>query len=135
MEHALILETTFLIDFERERQRGVDGPAADLLHAHADYRLFTTPTVAGELAAGKSLSERIRWQEFIAPFRILATTLDVAWEYGKAFQYLQRNGISIGANDLWIAATGLAYDVPVVTRNASHYRRVPGLRIVSTDGR
>ena len=131
MEQALILETTFLIDFERERQRSAGGPAIALLRRYANYRLFITPTVAGELAAGKSLSDRTRWQEFIAPFRILATTPDVAWEYGTAFRHLQRNGLLIGANDLWIAAAGLAYDLPVVTRNADHYRRVPGLHVVS----
>jgi tRNA(fMet)-specific endonuclease VapC len=130
MEKALILETTFLIDFERERQRGLGGPVADLLRSYANHRLFITPTIAGELAAGTSLADRSRWQEFIAPFRILATTPDVAWEYGKAFRHLQRNGALIGANDLWIAATGLAYGVPVVTRNAEHYRRVPGLDVI-----
>jgi predicted nucleic acid-binding protein len=134
MEQALILETTFLIDFERERQRGAGGPATALLRRYANYRVFITPTVAGELAAGRSLSDRARWQEFIAPFRILVTTPDVSWEYGKAFRHLQRNGLPIGANDLWIAATGLAYDVPVVTRNADHYCRVPGLHVVGYSG-
>lgn len=130
MEQALILETTFLIDFERERQRGGDGPATALLVRYADYRLFITPTIAGELASGISLSDRPRWQQFIAPFRMLGPTPDVAWEYGKAFRHLQRNGVPIGANDLWIAATGLAYDLPVVTRNTNHYHRVPGLHVI-----
>jgi predicted nucleic acid-binding protein len=35
----------------------------------------------------------------------------------------------IGANDLWIAATALAYRMPIVTNNVVHYRRVPGLNI------
>jgi predicted nucleic acid-binding protein len=30
---------------------------------------------------------------------------------------------------LLVAATGLAYRMPVVTRNVPHYRRVPGLRV------
>ena len=97
MEQALILETTFLIDFERERRRGKGGPATALLHRYANHRLFITPTVAGELAAGKSLSDRTRWQEFIAPFRILAATPDVAREYGTAFRHLRRNGLLIGS--------------------------------------
>jgi predicted nucleic acid-binding protein len=37
----------------------------------------------------------------------------------------------IGANDLWIAATGLAYRLPIVTRNVEHYRRVPNLRVIT----
>jgi predicted nucleic acid-binding protein len=37
----------------------------------------------------------------------------------------------IGSNDLWIAATALAYGMPVVTHNVEHYRRVPGLEVMA----
>jgi tRNA(fMet)-specific endonuclease VapC len=130
VDQPLILETSFLIDFERENSRGAPGPALAFLEAHEDARLYITFTVAGELAAGASLGERARWEEFLAPFHILAFNADVSWEYGRAYRYLQENGQFIGGNDLWIAATGLAYRMPIVTRNIEHYRRVPGLQIV-----
>jgi predicted nucleic acid-binding protein len=126
---SLILETSFLIDFERENLRGTPGPALAFLEAHEDARLYVTFTIAGELAAGLSLSDRARWEEFLAPFHVLACTPDVSWEYGRAFRYLQGNGVLIGANDLWIAAAALAYRMPVVTRDVEHYRRVPDLQV------
>ena len=43
------------------------------------------------------------------------------------YRFFRDNGRLIGANELWIAATDLAYGKPVVTRNEQHYRRVPGL--------
>ena len=129
MGQPLILETTFLIDFERELNRGRPGAAVAFLEAHEDCRLFVTVTVAGELAAGISLADRARWDEFLAPFHILASNADVSWEYGLAYRYLQKNGLLIGGNDLWIAATALAYRMPVVTRNLEHFRRVPGLEL------
>lgn len=131
MEDALILETTFLIDLERESRRGTEGPAHELLGRHRRHRLYITPTIAGELAAGASMSDRSRWEGFVAPFRALALDREVCWHYGTAFRYLQANGLLIGANDLWIAAAGLAHQVPVVTRNARHFERVPGLEVVS----
>ena len=131
MGESLILETSFLIDFERENNRGVPGPALAFLEAHEDARLYITFTVAGELAAGISLADRARWEEFIAPFHILASNADVAWEYGRAYRYLQGNRLLIGANDLWIAATGVAYRMPIVTRNVEHYGRVPDLQVVT----
>jgi len=129
MGRSMILETTFLVDFERENNRGAPGRAVAFLEAHEDARLFVTFTVAGELAAGTTLGERVRWEEFLAPFHVLASTAEVSWHYGQAYRYLQDNGLLIGANDLWIAATGLAYRMPVVTRNGQHYRRVPGLQV------
>ena len=130
MGQALILETTFLIDLEREFARASAGRAQEFLERHPSDRLFITPTIAGELAAGLSLHERQRWEEFVAPFRILPHTRDVSWEYGCTFRYLHGSGQRIGGNDLWIAAAALAYDMPVVTRNVRDYRRVPRLRII-----
>lgn len=129
MGQPLILETTFLIDFERENSRGTAGPAIAFLEAREDARLYITFTVAGELAAGLSMANRARWEEFLAPFHVLAFNASVSWEYGQAYRHLQINGALIGSNDLWIAATALAYRMPVVTRNVQHYRRVPGLEI------
>lgn len=127
----LILETTFLVDLERERHRGERGPAHELLERHAGDRLFVTFTVAGELAAGASLAERGAWERFLTPFHVLPCTRDVCWEYGQAFRHLQQNGLLIGTNDLWIAATALAHAMAVVTANAGHFRRVPGLEVAS----
>ena len=129
MGRPLILETSFLVDFERENNCGTPGAALAFLEAHEDARLYVTFTAAGELAAGASLANRATWEEFLAPFHVLAFTPDVAWEYGRAYRYLQDNGVMIGGNDLWIAATGLAYGMPIVTRNVEHYRRVPGLQV------
>jgi len=126
---SLILETSFLIDLEREHSRGAPGPAVAFLEANGDARLYLPFIVAGELAAGTSLADRARWEAFLAPFYVLASSADVSWEYGRAYRYLQENGRLIGGNDLWIAATALAYRMPVVTRNVEHYRRVPGLEV------
>lgn len=131
MEQSLILETTFLIDLERERLEGRNGSARAFLELHAPYRLLITGVVAGELAAGVSLGRHEVWEDFIRPFRILPLTREVSWEYGAAYRYLQQQGRLIGANDLWIAAAGLAYHVPVVTRNAEHFRRVPRLAVIT----
>jgi alpha-L-fucosidase 2 len=54
--------------------------------------------------------------------------------YGRAYRYLEANGLLIGGNDLWIAATALAHELPVVTRNAAHFGRVPGLEVLSYAG-
>jgi predicted nucleic acid-binding protein len=130
MDGGLILETTFLVDLERELARGAVGPAQAFLEARAAEPLFITFTVAGELAAGMRLDGRKRWEKFIAPFDTLSCTADVCWEYGQAFRYLRTNGLLIGTNDLWIAATAVAFQKPLVTRNVSEFQRVPGLEVV-----
>ena len=131
MDRALIVETTFLIDLEREHHRGKPEGAVAFLESNDDARLYLPFIVAGEIAAGISMRDRVRWEAFLAPFFVLASTAEVSWHYGRAYRHLQDNGTLIGGNDLWIAATGLAYHMPVVTRNLEHFRRVPGLEVES----
>jgi tRNA(fMet)-specific endonuclease VapC len=131
MGRSLILETTFLVDLEREEKRGTPGPAVRFLEAHESARLYLPFTAAGEIASGLSMRDRAKWEAFLSPLYVLASSAEVSWQYGRAYRHLRDNGTLIGANDLWIAATALAYDMPVVTRNAGHFRRVPGLEVES----
>lgn len=130
MADGLILETTFLVDLERELLAGKPGPAHAFLESHDGQPLFLSFTVAGELAAGPGLDGRRAWERLIRPFQVLPATADVCWEYGRAFRYLKTNGLLIGANDLWIAATALAFRKAVVTRNVRDFQRVPGLEVI-----
>jgi predicted nucleic acid-binding protein len=126
---ALILETTFLIDLERELARKTKGPAQEFLEARPGARLHIPYTVAGELAAGTSLSDRARWEDFLSPFHLLEVHAETAWQYGQIYRYLSDHGLLIGTNDLWIAATALAYRISLATRNRKHFGRVPGLML------
>jgi len=129
VDDALILETTFLVDLERERRQEQSGPAHTFLARNVDSRLYVTFTTAGELACGPRITERDAWERFLQPLHVLPWTLDVAWEYGRAYRHLADEGRLIGANDLWIAATGLAHGMPVVTANDAHFHRVPHLEV------
>lgn len=130
MSAGLILDTSFLVDLERELIAGTAGPAHAFLAARPGEHLALSFTVAAELAAGLGADERPRWERSLAPFEILPATADVCWEYGKASRYLHANGWLVSANHLWIAATALAFDRGLVTRNVQEFRRVPGLVVV-----
>ena len=128
----MILDSTFLVDFERERRRGEAGPAVGFLRAHENISFAITFTIAGELAAGRSLGlDREKWELFIQPFRLYEYNAEVAWLFGHAFRQLRRDGLMIGANDLWIAATAMANKTTVVTRNDREFSRINGLSVLS----
>lgn len=131
MEDSLILDSAYLIDLEQEIGRREPGPAHGFLEQHAGQRLYTTFTVSGEIGAGYGPEERPAWKELLRPFKVLEWTPEVSWHYAQTYRYLKRVGLLIPSNDLWIAATALAYAVPLVTGDLRHYSRVPGLSLRS----
>ena len=131
MGQALILETAFLVDLEREAQRDEPGRAHRFLEENSDRELCITLTTAGELACGPRLDERRSWDSLVRRFRVLVPDVEASWAYGQRYRYLKENGLPIGANDLWIAATAIVHGLPLVTRDPTHFRRVPGLSVVT----
>ena len=90
--------------------------------------------VLGELEWGAWLSNRMAQsfaavRDFVAAVQIADLDAEVARQYGRLRAHLRSIGQPIGPNDLWIAAHALALDVPLVTRNLSEFRRVPGLSV------
>ena len=130
MVDALILETSFLVDLERELIADATGPAQLFLEAHQAQKLHITFTIAGEMAAGPRMSERATWERLVSPFEVIPCTPEVSWRYGRLYRYLRDNGLLIDANDLWISATALAFEMPVVTRHKRHFARVPELNVM-----
>jgi tRNA(fMet)-specific endonuclease VapC len=128
---AVILETTFLVDLEREASAQAPGPAHRFLQANPGVELCITLTTAGELACGPRLDERPAWDALVGQFRLLPANLEACWVYGQTYRYLKTNGILIGGNDLWIAAVAVVHGLPLVTRDPQHFRRVPGLKVVT----
>jgi tRNA(fMet)-specific endonuclease VapC len=53
----------------------------------------------------------------------------LAHGYGEIRANLERRGVPIGANDLWIAAHAAIRGMTVVTGNTSEFQRVPGLPV------
>ena len=56
---------------------------------------------------------------------------DAALAYARVRADLERRGLVIGANDMWIAAQALAHDLTLVTANTREFSRVSGLKIVN----
>ena len=134
MEDSLIVDSSYLIDLEQEILGRSPGAAHRFLERHQKESLYTTFTASGEVAAGYELGERPAWERLMAPFKVLDWTPEVSWQYAQIFRYLQGVGLLIRANDLWIAATALAYEVPLVTADLKHFSRVPGLSVRSYRG-
>lgn len=126
----LIFDTTFLIDFQRERS---DSPGA--AHAffgdHAEAVAYLPMTAYGEFAEGFPNRTDSAFLSVVESFELLPVTRAVADKYADVVRALRVRGRLIGANDLWIAATALEREWTLVTRDTTEFSRVPGLKVMS----
>ena len=126
----IAVDTSFLIDWQREFNR-TGGPVAGFLAAHSEDRFFLSITALGEFSAGFADLGAIHYRKVREGFGLLSHDEETALGYRRVFRDLKAKGQLIGTNDLWIAATALRHDMPLVSRNAHEFERVPGLKVLA----
>ncbi len=122
-----LLDTSIVIPILRKE------PSATSALTGAE-ELFISAVVLGELYYGayRSTNSEQNLQEikrFTENCIVLEVNNSVAESYGLLKDYLRRRGKPIPENDIWVAATALLYELPLVARDA-HFLEVPELRLV-----
>lgn len=126
---SLIFDTTFLIDFQRERKRGVVDRAHRFLEQHAEAYAYLPIAAYGEYAEGFEDLSDPAFVSIVESYEIIETNRAIAECYAAITRDLRQRGQLIGVNDLWIAAAALQQDWPLVTRNLEHFARLPDIRL------
>jgi tRNA(fMet)-specific endonuclease VapC len=69
-------------------------------------------------------------QAFLARVRSLAWSNEAATHYAHIRAFLESKGEAIGNMDQMIAAHARSAAIPLVTGNAKHFKRIPGLDVL-----
>lgn len=128
---SLVFDTTFLIDFQRERKLSTYGRAHQFLKTHADKAAFLSIIAYGEYAEGFSDLDEPTFISVVESFEMLTVTRKTAHHYSNITRRLRREGLLIGSNDLWIAAVAIENEIPLVTDNISHFGRIAELQVIN----
>ncbi len=127
----MFVDTAFCIDLLREGRNG-RGSATAALERLADTLMCASVFVICELHAGARLSSHP--QRELRAVERLAENLTVVYPdpffpvaYAELEVALRRQGTPIPTMDLLIGTTAKMRGMPLLTRDAEHYRRIPGL--------
>ena len=132
MARRVAFDTSFLIDHQRERSGGrFDGPAHRFLKAEPEVELHLSVVALGDFAEGFADREHALLTAIRELHVLLPIDEETALRYGSIARALRRSGRLLGANDLWIAATSLRHELPLVTSNPAEFRRVEGLEVIA----
>jgi len=126
-----LIDTSVLVDAERgggalgrvpeDREHAVSVvTASELLHG-----------VHRAVDGARRTQRRAFVEHILAELEMLPVTVEVARIHADLWAQLEVSGESIGAHDLWIAATALAYGMRIATANARELARVPGLDVLA----
>jgi tRNA(fMet)-specific endonuclease VapC len=120
-----VLDSDVLIDYLRGA-----GPGRDLVRTliqGAGYRV--TAVTAFELALGHSYRENPRPVHALLAAPVLTLTRKAGLRGGALLGELRRSGEAIDVRDALQAGICLETDTILVTRNISHFERIPGLQL------
>jgi predicted nucleic acid-binding protein len=121
---VLLLDSSALIDLERELAHGTVGPVRMFLGRHRGETVACSTVTVGELASGAD-EESIRF--FLRRLRKISLDESIAYRAGQLDQRLARSGMRLGENDKWIAATALRYSATLLHVDGD-FQRVPRLK-------
>jgi predicted nucleic acid-binding protein len=121
----LLLDTSFLIEFEAELAGSQSGPATALLSARRTMPAAISIVTLGEFAEG--FLDPVALNEFISHFRVVQLSRMIAWRTALLQTSLSRR---LGENDAWIAGTAITYGATLVGRERA-FSRVPRLDYLS----
>jgi tRNA(fMet)-specific endonuclease VapC len=131
MALRLSIDTTFLIDLQRERSTGDDdGAAHRFLKRSPDAELFLSTVALGEFAEGFDHVEHPIVTAVREGHTLVPVDDQTSFVYARVVRGLRRRGELIGSNDLWIGCTSLRLGMAIVTANIVDFRRIDGLGIV-----
>ena len=109
-------------------------PSRKLLESLGFEGLAVSIVTLGELFEGAFLfpDPDVRLQtylHFLVGYTVLNLSEPIIERFAQVRARLRQQGQLIPDLDLLIAATALAHDLTLVTRNRRHFERVPGLRL------
>lgn len=125
-----VLDTCICVDLMRGKL-----PATYKIMKSCSPKQFAIPAVVVaelEFGAQKSLhpeETRRATERFLAPFEIAPFDERCARAYGAIRNQLRLNGTPVGPNDMLTAATAIALQATLVTRNVREFKRVQGLSL------
>ena len=121
----LLLDTSFLVEYETEIVRNLIGPARSLLRSRPLEPVAISIITVGEFAEGFENPQDV--EAFLSRFRTIPLSRSIAYKTAAMQASL---GQRLGENDAWIAATALTYNAQLVCRERA-FKRVPRLKYIA----
>lgn len=122
-----LLDTNMVIYVLKRRPLSV-LPYFNALTGHLAISSITlAELVHGVEKSAAPARNRVAVEDFVSRLQVLPYGEKAAWHYGQIRGVLEKRGMTIGVNDLHIAAHARSEGMTLVSNNLREFERVPGL--------
>ena len=128
-DQRILVDTSIIIEHLRLK----DKTKSVLYRILDKYHLTISAITFFELQAGATTSQKENdILEILSVFdvRDLPFTMDVAKKAGEIYRNNKARNQLLDMRDLFIGATALTYDLPIVTLNQKHFDRIANLNLI-----
>lgn len=123
----MVVDTSIFIDHLRSKNKF----NSILSNIPDEHEIFVSSVTIYELLMGATSPEK--WKDVETLTRglpVLAFTENVAIRASKIFHELKKENKMIEFRDIFIAATTLSYNLPVLTLNTKDFTRIKGVQLI-----
>jgi tRNA(fMet)-specific endonuclease VapC len=85
----------------------------------------------GSIKANWGEARRLKLESFLTGFKAVHTTDSICTRCAQIRVQAKQKGFVLDLADAWIAATALAFGIPLVTHNKKHFDFLEGLTLIS----
>lgn len=122
----MVVDSGIFIDYLRSK----DKTKTILQNLPDDAELYVSSVTLYELYMGTTSPQKwIDVKTLTDDIPVLPFTKTISEKAAIIFQELKKGNKIIEFRDIFIAATAIVHDLPVLTRNKKHFTRVKGLKL------
>jgi tRNA(fMet)-specific endonuclease VapC len=125
----LLIDTSILIDYLRKSQKHLT--IFYQLSSQFDYSISSITHF--EFMVGSTSNNRPFMEQLLQELPVLPFDVDCANQAATIFQDLKSQNQLLPMADILIAATAIAYDMPLLTLNRKHFERIKPLKLYKED--
>lgn len=124
----MVIDTSIFIDYLRAKNKA----KTTLQNLPNDISIYVSSITLYELYMGATTPQKwVDVKTLTGDISVLPFTKEVAEKAAIIYQELRKTNKLIEFRDIFIAATAIVNDFPVLTRNSKHFKRIKDLTIAA----
>ena len=124
----MVIDTSIFIDYLQAKNKA----ETMLRKLSDDAKVYVSPVTLYELYMGATNAQK--WKDvkiLTEDIPVLPFSKEVAEKSALLYQALKKKNQVIEFRDIFIAATAIVYNVPILTRNSKHFSRIKNLKVIA----